>query len=667
MEYEKWYLKWDLENTFLEDNNKLKKKKFIYTPFPKTNQYGFQNGEIKGVIFSDILSRYNILNNKNVLYPIGFHSLCNTSFVENKKHSNTLNDDLSLILLDQIKKLGIGINSNKLIDMRHDEFLANLQMAFIELYEKNYIKYKETIVYYDKKNNKIYDYINKPKNFNPITHKCFILDINDIVDDIINNINNLKLSTDLKEKLINNLKPERYLKLSLQTSLGSTLDLKLQDPEYLGGLSFILLNPEYVDLTLYVASNEFNSVMQFLDSFDNEATVVFSGSYAMNPLTGADVPIFISTIYNEAIHLGIPGIDSDDKALAIKEGLDIIEIIDDDKLINSDFLDGYTIDKAREETFNAFIDALIAKEEIVYENREIVLSSLDSLGPLFPFLEEKDSGKINSLKDHLPYKFSEKLRPTLDSDVDIVGDTLSGTMNNLFIEGMCPIISMCYDSVGSLTSIFSSFAREKMNDYLTNATIILNENDIIQSIFMPLVFLTLINKENKFIDNICPNIILYKKAVDISYNDFKRSNNNLIDFNHLFDKYLVDSIRLFTALSSNDEEFVFDYYKLEDIDTVINKLYQVLNKKMEKNSKIEFEMYKFSKDVTNYLNNDDITSYAKRVYDFINDIVLEYGLDDESKFTFIKLVAPIFPYLAEEINLNCFDSKYSIMIEEWPL
>ena len=138
--YTYWLDRWSKSKIFSVENDHIKQKSYLFSSFPKTNILGFQNGNIRPVLIGDFYSRYQRMNNFNVMYPVGYDSLGLQSFLENKKMSNIINDDISLIFKDQLLKLGIGIDENKEIDLKHREYLNVLQHAFIDLYEKGYIK-----------------------------------------------------------------------------------------------------------------------------------------------------------------------------------------------------------------------------------------------------------------------------------------------------------------------------------------------------------------------------------------------------------------------------------------------------------------------------------------------------------------------------------------------
>ncbi|MBE6137100.1 MAG: hypothetical protein E7176_01735 [Erysipelotrichaceae bacterium] len=667
MDRDYWIKKWQADKQFALENDRLKKKSYIYTPFPKGNLYGFQNGDARGLIYADTLARYQRLQSFNVLFPTGCHSLCNTSFVENKKLSNVLNDDISEVFTRQMYSLGIGINDAKHIDMRHNEYLQNLQQAFLDLYSRGYIEYKDTKVYYDKKANKIYDAIVHSKELPTIFYKSFVLKVNNLIDDIVDDINQIDCSDDIKKKLLNCFKPKRVLDFELFVSNGAKLNVSMNDPEYMGGISFIFLNPDYIDIINYVDTSEYESLMSYLEGRSTKKLFAFTGLFARNPLTGMEIPIFISTMFQCDVYLGIPGFDEDDKVLAIEEELEVIELVKEGRMVNSDFLDGMSPVDANETIINAFIDADIAKLRIVYEHQEILLSSLDNFGPLFPFLEDKDSKEIFSLEGHLPYAFSSKMRPVLIDNVDIAGNTMNGTINNLFTEGMCPIISVLYDSIGSIIPMFSNEAFSELNRMNGISYLAIKDSELISSVLMPMIFYRIIEIESgKRLPRLFNKIELFDNIIDIQHKDIKRANNNLIDFDKLLAAYSSDAIRMFMVSQPSNEVFMFNKYQLEDIDNNISKLYSKLLEPVDDGGSCDYALFNLIKECNSSLEKYDVLGYAKAIEDFIVNYALEHGLSKKQTFIFIRLISPIMPFLAEEVYKEIFNGKYSLMNEDWP-
>lgn len=659
-----WYKKWQQNKSFIIENDRLKSKSYVFAPFPKGNLYGFQNADIRGIVAGDVIARYQRLKDKNVLYPLGFHTLGSSSFIECKKYGNSLDDKISDVFYHQMLELGIGINDGKLIDMRHDEYVGNLQYAFLELYERKYISYELEQVYLDKINNKIYD---KPSNnLMPHFQKCFTLFIGNLLPQVIKNINDLDCSENIKTELLNYLNPVKRLSLELSLTNGNTLGINMENPEFIGGISFIFINPDHLDITKYTSIDEYTSVMNYLNN--NGEMFVYTGVQARNPLTGSLIPIFISTMYDKDVYLGIPSVDEDDRSLALEYGLEIIDIINNGVLKNSDFLDNVYINDAHDMIIDAFVDNEIASVDIIYTKDKINLSSIDGFGPLFPFLMDKANNTLNSLKGYLPYTFSNQFRPVLNANVDVAGEALVGTMNNLFVEGMCPILSILHDELSSLDSIFSEDAKEEYEAWLPIECYIADYDRLIPQVLMPIIIHNILKKEISYtLPDLLHKVIIVDKTLDNVENEIKRSNNNLIDLDEYLDKYYADSIRYYVLSSPLDEEFIFNKYALEDTDNFIRRLESVLNRASDADCKrLDYYFYSFINQCKNHLDNHNTYGYIKKIEAFIEEVLFKEIFSKQQLLLFLRVIFPIFPYLAEEAYERIFNGKYSIINEGWP-
>ena len=78
MDFRYWIKKWQKDKAFYIENDRIKEKKLFYTPFSYTNLLGFQNAEILPLLSTDVLARFNRMNNKNVLFPPLLKAICKT-------------------------------------------------------------------------------------------------------------------------------------------------------------------------------------------------------------------------------------------------------------------------------------------------------------------------------------------------------------------------------------------------------------------------------------------------------------------------------------------------------------------------------------------------------------------------------------------------------------
>lgn len=662
-----WYKKWCIARGFIIENDMLKSKSYIYTSMPKANQFGFQNGNLRGVIASDVFARFDRLNDLNVLYPIGLDTLSFSSFSEAKKNDNLLDDEIPNIYIEELKELGVGINDAKLINMRHDEYLITLQEAFIDLYEKGYIVYKNRILYEDNKTKKLYDDFTLQDNieYSKVKVKSFSLDISSVIEDVYKDITLLDIKEEYKNDLLKRFGIKRNLKMSFDLSNKNKLNVILDKPEYLGGLSFIVLNPNLIDIETYVRDEERDDVKEILEMTSNP--FADSGLTALNPLTGRQIPIFISTLYNQAIYLVFPGAIEDDRLLQENMELEYIDIISNGLLINSDFLDGMTLKKAHDEIINVFSDAGIADIEITYENTLINLSSSDGFGPLFPFLYDKDSGTLNSLRGFLPYNFSSQFRPVLSDKTNISGTPLKGSINSLFVDGMAPILSINYDEYSSSDSLFTKSFIEEMKSWVPISTFMVEKTRIVSGLLMPIIIHNILKRETNYtITNLFNKLFIIPETLDYTYTRLAKWNNNTLDVMGILKRYYSDSIRWYFLSNNIEDEFIYNQSDLSSIDLYVKRLEQRLLKVEDVDSlRMDYHFREFVDKCKNYLLKRDITSYINYLKSFTDIYVFKEMFNLSQLKLYLIAIYPLMPFLAEEIYEEKFSKKSSIINEGW--
>lgn len=661
-----WIEKWKKSKNFRVEKDRLKPKSYLFSSFPRTNIYGFQDGNIRPMIVGDFLSRYERMVGYNVLFPIGYDSLCLSSFLENKKHSNMINDDISMIFHNQLLRMGVGIDSQKEIDMRHPQYVSALQHAFIDFYERSYLCYDKIQVYQDKKGKKIFDVYFNQDSLVPNIIKAFYLDISSVQEKVIHKIKELGISIEVKNKLFKMMVPQKNISLPFYISNGTQLVVTLNEPQYMGGITFICLHPNFVDFPLYTTAEESAAIESYLSSEQDEDFGVFSGTFAVNPLTGKKIPIFISAYFEEDVHLGNPFVNANDRKLAEEEGLSIVDVIQNGVYIESDFLNGLPADQGKEKLISTFVEADMAKQNTFYERTKILVSSLDQFGALIPFLVDGD-GTLNSLKKHLPFLISSKFRPILDETIDVSGTPITGSMNHVFSSGMLPFLALLYDDIGASISIFSKEALELYNHWNGISYAAISETELFETLFFPLCVIAILEKEAKCeLPVFAQKITLIHATYDTNYQKMERKNNNLFEIDRLLNEYQGDAMRLYFLNADIDKDFIFSEEELESDKNLIKGIETFFhNAFVENNNALDYSLFELHKFCNELLNERKISQYVDEVLHFYKTVLWKEKITSKQALTFLKMLYPIIPFLAEDIYNDIFNGRYLLSDDGW--
>lgn len=662
---EYWIERWQKSKSFQVEKDQIKPKSYLFASFPKTNIYGFQDGQIRSLLMADAISRYERMAGYNVLFPVGYDSLGLTSFMESKKHSNSINDDIPHLFRDQMLRLGISIDEQKEIDLRHEAYLASLQLAFIELYEKGYIKYGQMVVCQEPKTKKIFDPYFDRDSFVKTEMNVFYLDIESVVPQVLEKIEHLPVSKTMKDDLKKILEPQYSLWIDFYVTNGSKMKIELKEPEFMGGISFICIHPDFVDFSLYTEYDEYEAIERYLSEENSVEFGVFSGNYAINPLTGKKIPIFISVQFAEGIYVGNPAISKKDATLAKQEGLPMISVVKNGIFVESDFLNGHPLEEGKDLLTASFLDAEIAVKHSYYLKNRILVSSLDTFGAILPFLQESED-QLFPLKNYLPITFSSKFRPVLD-DIDIPGTLIGGSINHIFSSGMSSILSLLYDELGAGVSLFSEEAMQAFSDWNGMDLIALYPNETFEHLFFPLCVLAIIEKESQ---TVCPSLFhkieLIQPTLDIHMLPMNRKNNNIFELDLYLKEYSGDVLRLCFLNSDPNQALIFEESSLERSSQFIKGIEEYFQKPFAaENPILEERLSDFFKKETLSLEDKNLKEYLWQLLKFYKNILWKESCTKKQALLILKLWYPILPFTTEDIYADIFKGKTLLCDDGW--
>ncbi|MDE7384935.1 MAG: class I tRNA ligase family protein [Anaeroplasmataceae bacterium] len=662
-----WIKEWKTSKNFRVENDRIKPKSYLFSTFPKTNLFGFQDLNVRPLLVGDFFSRYQRMDGYNVLFPTGFDSIGLSSYMENKRHSNAINDDISTIFEEQMLSLGIGMDDQKTIDLKHEDFLTSLQLAFIELYELGYIQYGLIDVCQDKSGKKILDtYFNKKSLF-PNKVKAFYLDISGIRESVLEKIDALPLENSLSQNLKNVFAPKKSLTIHFSVTNGAKLSYNFKEPEYIGGISFILLHPDYIDFTEYTLYEEYPAIELYLSEDNTNDFGVFTGSYAINPLTGKKIPIFISVKYDCPIYVANPYLNSEDRITAQEEGLPIIDVVQNGVFIESDFLNGLPVEEGRDLIMDQFVSADIGTYESYYSKDKILMSSLDSFGALLPFFIDNEE-ELHSLKNYLPFVLSSKFRPVLSDDIEVPGNMISGSINHIFSTGILSILSILYDNVGASSSIFSMDAIKNYQLWKGIEVLTIPQEEVYENIFVPLCFLSIIEKEKGVkLPPLFRKLELVSLTYDDEYHKITRSNNNLFDFSMLLKKYSGDACRMYFLSKPLHQDFIFNEAELASMKNLKKSIEEFYTKPFSEKDQLKASFKEFVNQCLKALEDKDIYHYVEGLTDFFKEELWNNDITYKQGLVLLKIIYPVCPFLAEDIYRDVFHGKYLISDDGWIL
>lgn len=473
----KWQKKWEEENAFKVTEDENKEKYYVLEMFPYPSGK-LHMGHVRNYSIGDVLARFKKMKGFNVLHPMGWDSFglpAENAAIKNNVEPSVWTWDNIDEMRRQLKELGLSYDWDREVATCHPDYYKWMQWIFIQFYKKGLAYKKEN-----------------PVNWCPSCQT--VLANEQVVDGKCERCGTLvgkkELSqwyfkiTDYAERLLENLEKlpgwPNKVKLMQKNWIGKSvgaevtfkidgydkgLDIFTTRPDTLYGVTYMVMAPEHPYLKELVAGSEYEEpVKAYIDkvqhmsdiertSTANEKTGQFTGRYAVNPLNGKKVPIFISDYvlmdYGTGAIMAVPAHDQRDFDFAKKFQLEIIPVVEaeDDsidvynleeafaaegKMINSDMFTGMNNKEAIVKIIDYLEEKGIGKKSVNYKLRDWLISRQRYWGTPIPMIHCDACGWVPEKEENLPVM--------LPTDVEFTGKGESPlATSKTFADTVCPV------------------------------------------------------------------------------------------------------------------------------------------------------------------------------------------------------------------------------------
>ena len=376
-----WQNKWEEDKVFVCDIDKSKKKFYGLVEFPYPSGAGMHVGHIKAYGGLEVITRKKRMEGYNVLFPIGFDAFglpTENYAIKTNTHPRTVTDNNIAKFTSQMKRVGFGFDWTRVIDTTEEDYYKWTQWIFLKLFEHGYVFRDKASVNYCPSCRCVLSNEDSQGGKCDICHSDVVQKSKDVWY--------LRI-TKYADKLLQGLKDVDYLPnivLQQENWIGKSegafasfalkeVDEKLRiyttRPDTMFGVTFMVMAPEHPLIDKYAEKiGNMSDVIAYREEcakkteFErtqlnkDKTGVKLQGLTAINPLSGKEVPIFISDYvmmgYGTGAIMAVPAHDERDFEFAKKFGVDIIPVIKggdgesaytgDGEMINSEFLNGIT-------------------------------------------------------------------------------------------------------------------------------------------------------------------------------------------------------------------------------------------------------------------------------------------------------------------------------------
>ena len=457
---EKWQKTWAEKNLYRAENGSSKPKFYALVEFPYPSGAGLHVGHPRPYTAMDAIARKKRMQGYNVLFPMGYDAfgLPTENFaIKNHVHPAIITKKNIENFTRQLHMLGYSFDWDRCIDTTDPSYYKWTQWIFLQLY-KHGLAYKATMpVNWCTSckcvlaNEEVVEGVCE-RCGSPVVRKeksQWMLKITDYAQKLIDGLEHVDFIERVKTQQINWIGRSTGAEVDFETSEGHKLRIFTTRPDTLFGATYMVIAPEHPcvkewagklenldQVEAYVAEAARKSDFERTELVKDKTGVKLQGVYAINPVNGRQIPIFISdyvlSTYGTGAIMAVPAHDDRDWAFAKKFGCEIIEVVsggnveegaftakdDTATLVNSDFLNGLSVKEAIPAMTRWLEERGIGKAKINYKLRDWVFSRQRYWGEPIPIVHCPQCGTVPLEEKDLPLVLPEveSYEPTDDGE-----------------------------------------------------------------------------------------------------------------------------------------------------------------------------------------------------------------------------------------------------------
>lgn len=724
----KWRKNWEEKPININDGKK--NKYYCLDMFPYPSGSGLHVGHWRGYVISDVWCRYMMMNgNHYVIHPMGWDAFglpAENYAIKMGIHPSISTAENIRNIKRQIKQIGAIYDWDMELNTTDPKFFKWTQWIFVQMFKKGLAYQKEMPINWcpscktglaneevvDGKCERCGSEVTK-KNL-----KQWMLKITAYADRLLDDLDKLDW-------------PEKVKKMQtdwIGRSYGAEVDFAVDGtdekvtvfttrPDTLYGATFLVLAPEHPSVEKLTKPEQAEAVNGYVAAAKNKSNVdrmqdkekhgAFTGSYAINPLNGKKLPIWISD-YVLADHgtgaiMCVPAHDSRDFDFAKKFGLPIIQVIAKDGkevsdlqeaytetegvMIHSGEWDGMDAKKCKEEAPSVIEQRGLGRKKVNYKLRDWVFSRQRYWGEPIPIVHCKVCGAVAVPEEELPLLLPdvEKYEPTG------TGESPLAAIES-FVNCKCP---KCGRDARRETNTMPQWAgsswyflryvdvhndkelvsREKADRYLPVDMYIGGvEHAVLHLLYSRfwtkfLYDIGVIGFDEPFLKLFNQGMITGKNGIKMS-----KSKGNVVSPDDLIRDYGCDALRLYEMFVGPPElDSEWDERGIDGVYRFLTRFWRLVCENCAKDVsetrqllRIRHQMvYTLTERLKSFSLNTVVSGFMEYTNKLL-DLSTKGGVDHETLKVFVQLLAPFAPHISEELWQR-LGEKESVFHSEWPV
>ena len=440
----KWQKYWEEHETFKTDVWDFSKPKFYALDmFPYPSGVGLHAGHPEGYTASDIVSRMKRMQGFNVLHPMGYDSFglpAEQYAVTTGNHPDGFTQKNVAFFTNQLKELGFDYDWSKVYCTSDPSYYKWTQWIFKQLYKDGYAKYVDMPVNWCEElgtvlsNDEVIDGKSERGGYPVVRKNMKQLCIDQVAfaERLLEGLNAIDWPESTKEMQRNWIGKSTGVEVDFKIVGGGEFSIYTTCIETIYGITFMVLAPESdlvqklmprienkEEVKAYIDETLKKSDMDRTELNKGKSGCPLKGIYAINPVNGKEVPVFIGDFvlasYGTGAVMAVPSHDQRDFEYAIAHNIDMIQVIEGRdvsehafekqdylgkgcKLINSEEFTGLTVEEAKEAITNKLEKVGVARRTTNYRFREWIFARQRYWGAPIPIVH-LDNGEDMVLSD----------------------------------------------------------------------------------------------------------------------------------------------------------------------------------------------------------------------------------------------------------------------------
>ena len=727
----KWQNKWYSEGTFNAKDDYSKKKWYGLIEFPYPSGQGLHVGHPRSYTALDIMARKKRMQGYNVLFPIGFDAFglpAENYAIKNHIHPKITTEKNINHFREQLQSLGFSFDWSREINTTDPEYYKWTQWIFIQLY-KHGLAYKATM----------------PINFctgckvglaneevvNGVCERCgspvvqkeksqWMLKITKYAQRLIDDLDDVDFLDKIKAQQINWIGRSEGAEVTFKIAdTNESLVVYTTRPDTLFGATYMVVAPEHHiiekladkitnmdEITEYRHKASLKSDFERAELNKEKTGCEIKGIKAINPLTGKEIPIWISDYvlitYGTGAIMAVPAHDDRDHEFATKFNLPIKQVIKPNTdnitidvqkepftdvetgiLINSDFLNDLSVEDAKIKVIKYLEDNKIGEKKVNYKLRDWVFSRQRYWGEPIPMVYCEECGWVPIPEEQLPLKLPEvkdfepgengesplaKLTEWTNTTCPHCGKKAKRETDTMPQWAGSSWYYLRYMDAHNDKALASKEALEYWSPVdLYNGGMEHTTLHLLYSRFWHkfLYDIGIVPTKEPYQKRTSHGMILGTNGEKMS-----KSKGNVINPDDIVNEFGADAFRVYEMfMGPFDQVAAWSMESIRGCSKFLDRVWNLQDLLVdgdEYSPKFEQMMHRAIKKITSDIDNMKFNTVVSTYMTMINEFYKERSINKAEFKTFLQLLNPVAPHITEELWQTVLNGKEMLAYMDWP-